>query len=188
MIAVPAMRHYDFQSRLEAIWSDAVAQYRAGNRDPDRYFDDATLADLGSIGLGVMDVYDYAEDFVGGGEPDFATFVMICATRRDYFLNEQGGEWSDNRISVDALPPKDSAYRGIAWLPRIIPKALAKLRGEMPPDLMYGCGGDRKFFKANDIHPAECLRVAWAHQDDEAKIVDWVEARRERAGAAETSA
>ena len=33
---------------------------------------------------------------------------------------------------------------GIAWLPRILVKARLKLRGEMPADLMYGCGGDRQ--------------------------------------------
>ena len=31
-----------------------------------------------------MDVYDYAEDYVSGGDPDFTTFLMICEARRDY--------------------------------------------------------------------------------------------------------
>ncbi|MFT5837141.1 MAG: hypothetical protein ACI9ZV_000645, partial [Candidatus Azotimanducaceae bacterium] len=68
--------------------------------------------------------------------------------------------------------------KGIVWLPRIMPKALAKLRGELPPETMYGCGGDRRFFKTNNIHPAEFLRAAWAYQDDQGKLIDWVVARK----------
>ena len=172
------MEHYTYHQHLKQIWEDAVAQYRDGNREPDTYFDQATLDELASVGLGVMDVYDYAEDFVSRGEPDFETFLLICEVRRDYFLNVQKGQPSDNTLDPDTLPPKDAETRGIGWLPRIIPKALAKLRGELPRDTMYGCGGDRKFLRQNNIHPAEFLRVAWAYGDEPEKLVDWVEARR----------
>ncbi|MFP4166359.1 MAG: DUF5069 domain-containing protein [Opitutales bacterium] len=172
------MEHYTYQKRLRAIWELAVTLYRDGNRDPDDYFDASTRAELASIGLNPMDVYDYAEDFVSSEEPDYDTFLMICEARRDYFFAEQKGTPSSDVIDSEALPPKDTEVRGIVWLPRIIPKALAKLRGELPADIMYGCGGDRKFFKNNNIHPAEFLRVVWAYQDDEAKTIDWVEARR----------
>jgi hypothetical protein len=43
---------------------------------------------------------------------------------------------------------------------------------------MYGCGGDRRFFKANNIHPAEFLRAVWAYEDEPEKLIDWVTARR----------
>jgi hypothetical protein len=43
----------------------------------------------------------------------------------------------------------------------------------MNPDLMYGCGGDRKFFLENDIHPGEFLRVVWACGEDDEAIVQW---------------
>ena len=45
---------------------------------------------------------------------------------------------------------------------------------------MYGCGGDRRFFKENGIHPAEFLRAAWAYEDAESKLIDWVVARKAR--------
>jgi hypothetical protein len=48
----------------------------------------------------------------------------------------------------------------------------------LPTVTMYNCGGDRAFFKAHNIHPAEFLRVAWAYEDEPEKIIDWVEARR----------
>ena len=70
------------------------------------------------------------EDFAKGGDPDLATALEIAAVRSDYFLHEQKGEFSTHRISVDALPSKDADVEGIGWLPRIIPKAEAKLRGE----------------------------------------------------------
>ncbi len=172
------MDHYNYQKTLKQIWEGAVAKYRdEGNRDPDSYFDEATLAELASVGLNVMDVYDYAEDFVGRDEPDFETFLMICEVRRDYFLNVQNGKPSGETLDSDTLPPKTDEVRGIVWLPRIIPKAIAKIRGELPPETMYGCGGDRKFFKENKIHPAEFLRAAWAYENDNDKLIDWVEAR-----------
>jgi hypothetical protein len=172
------MNHYDYHKRLKAIWTHAVLKYKKGKRDPESYFDKATLTELASIGLNAMDVYDYAEDYVSNDDPDFETFLMVSEVRRDYFFTIQNCKLSEKRLDVSTLPPKDLKVRGIVWLPRIIPKAIAKLRGELPSEIMYGCGGDRKFFKNNNIHPAEFLRVAWAYQKNETKIIDWVEARR----------
>jgi len=168
------MDHYNYQKALKQIWEDAVAKYRAGNREPDSYFDEATLSELASIGLNTMDVYDYAEDFVTRDEPDFETFLLVASARRDYFLSVQAGQPSGQTIASEALPPKDAEIKGVVWLPRIMPKAYAKLKGELPPETMYGCGGDRKFFKENNIHPADFLRAAWAFEDDESKLIDWV--------------
>tara|TARA_R110002111_G_scaffold204598_1_gene269304 strand:+ start:188 stop:712 length:525 start_codon:yes stop_codon:yes gene_type:complete len=172
------MNHYTYQKTLKTIWEDAVAQYQSGNRQPDSYFDSATLADLASVGLNTMDVYDYAEDFVNHGGPDFETFLMVCEARRDYFLTAQSGKRSNNVIDSSSLPAKTDEAAGIVWLPRIMPKALAKLRGELPADTMYGCSGDQRFFRENDIHPAEFLRAAWAYEEDTSKLVDWVVARK----------
>ena len=63
---------------------------------------------------------------------------------------------------------------GIAWLPRLIVKARAKLRGEMPPELMYGCGGDRPFLRGVNIHLADFLRVVWAAGEDDRRVVEHV--------------
>ncbi|MGC6424371.1 MAG: DUF5069 domain-containing protein [Lentimonas sp.] len=171
------MSHYTYQKRLKSIWTAAVEKYRSGHRKPEGFFDEATLAELATFGLNVMDVFDYAEDYVDEETPDFETFLMICEARRDYFLTIQEGTLSDKRLDSSTLPPKDSEMRGIVWLPRIIPKAIAKLKGELPHETMYCCGGDRYFLSTNDIHPAEFLRVVWAYEDEPEKIADWVEAR-----------
>lgn len=171
------MDHYSYQTTLKTIWQDAVAKYEGGNREPETYFDEATLAELASIGLNTMDVYDFAEDFVTRDEPDFETFLMISEARRDYFLTVQEGKPSGKTLDPTTLPEKTDEVNGIAWLPRIMPKAIAKLRGELPSDTMYCCGGDRRFLKEHKIHPAEFLRAAWAYEDDTDKLVAWVEAR-----------
>ena len=72
------------------------------------------------------------------------------------------------------LPGKAEAVKGITWLPRLIPKAKAKLRGELPASLMYSCGGDRAFFKQHDILPAEFLSLVWRNENNDGAIVDWV--------------
>ncbi len=173
------MQHHNYSKRLKAIWDDAVAQYQNSNRTPDSFFDAATLAELASIGLNAMDVYDPVEDFLGGADIYFATFLLISDSRRDYFLNKQNGQASAHTLDSSTLPPKDLEVRGIVWLPRIMPKALAKLRGDLPSETMYDCGGDRRFFKTNNIHPAEFLRAAWAYEDEPEKLIDWVVARRD---------
>jgi hypothetical protein len=63
---------------------------------------------------------------------------------------------------------------GIPWLPRIIAKAEAKLRGEMDPDTMFGCGGDRAFCSKHHIHPADFLRVVWAARGDRNRVLQFV--------------
>jgi len=172
------MKHYAYHQTLKTIWDEAVAKYRGGNRKPESYFDDDTLTQLAAIGLNTMDVYDYAEDYVTRDEPDFETFLMICEARRDYFLTVQKGTPSEEVLDSDTLPPKEASVEGIAWLPRIIPKAVAKLRGELPPETMFNCGGDRRFFRENKIHPAEFLRAAWAYEDNPAELVKWVASRK----------
>ncbi len=117
------------------------------------------------------------EEIAKGGEPTLKTALEIAAVRRDYFLQEQNGTFSTHRIAMADLPSKDARVEGIDWLPRLIPKAVAKLRGEMPPDLMYGCGGDRKFFRTYAIDPAELLRQTWKAGGDSSKIVAWVKSQ-----------
>lgn len=172
------MDHYNHTRHLKALWQSAVEQYSNGNRQPDSYFSSDEMSFLQAIGLNAMDVYDYVEDYNAGGDPDFETFLTISEARRDYFLHAQKGKPSPERLDPATLPAKTESVGDIVWLPRILPKAIAKLRGELPSEIMYGCGGDRRFFKENNIHPAEFLRVTWAYEDAPDKIIDWVESRR----------
>jgi Domain of unknown function (DUF5069) len=173
------MKHYNFAEQLRTLWDKAAALYAKGQRDAGTYFTSAELAFLAGNGLTAQNLYDYAEDFTGGGEPTWDTALAIELVRRDFFLNAQDGKASKVVLEEAMLPAKTAAVQGIEWLPRLIPKARAKLRGELPPSLMYCCGGDRRFFKTHDIHPAEFLSLVWRQDHASSSIVDWV-VRRSR--------
>jgi hypothetical protein len=85
----------------------------------------------------------------------------------------KGGK-SDRVLDPASLPAKTSEVDGIVWLPRILAKARAKLRGELDPNTMYCCGGDRAFLKRHDIAPADFLRAVWAAGDDDTRVIDYV--------------
>lgn len=173
------MSHFEFPARFRALYETAVARYRQGQRGPDTFFTAEEKSWLAANGIAPQHVYDYAEDHNNyAGEPGlFHAFAIECV-RRDYFLNVQGGRASSTTLDAAKLPAKTDAVRGIAWLPRLLPKARAKLRGELPPSLMFCCGGDRAFFKEHDILPAEFLTALWRSGDDDAPVVEWVLGRR----------
>ena len=164
----------DWERTFSGLFQPAVEKYRQGHTKAQGLVDTQGVTFLSSIGYTEQEFFDFVEDFAKGGEPTLETALHIAAVRRDYFLREQKSTPSAHRISMDNLPSKDAEIDGIGWLPRLIPKAEAKLRGEMPPDLMYCCGGDRKFFKAHGIDPADFLRKVWRVRGNQADIVAWV--------------
>ncbi len=168
------MKNYDFTAKFRAAYDQAVAQYTKGSREAASFFDGPQAAFLAANGITAQHMYDYAEDHVGGGEPGYDNALAIELVRRSYFLNTQGGKASKTVLDESTLPSKTDAVRGIDWLARIIPKAKAKLRGELPASLMYCCGGDRRFFKAHDLLPSEFLGVVWRYENDDAALIDWV--------------
>jgi hypothetical protein len=171
------MKHYDFPTHFRDLYAKAVGLYAKGQRGAATYFDAVEVAWLTSNGLSPQNLYDYAEDENNGGEPGFAHALLIENARRKYFHIVQGGKPSGVVLNADSLPAKSESVRGIEWLPRIIPKAKAKLKGELPDTLMYCCGGDRRFFKAHDILPVEFLGLIWQNGDNDAATIDWVVAR-----------
>ena len=163
--------NYGWQQRLRELYDKAQVKYRNENRKVETMFTPREVGVLRAFGAKPMELYDYAED---SSDLDWETALLITAARRDYFLHEQKGVWSEKTIKIEELPPKDAQLEGIAWLPRIIDKAKARLRGELPNDLMYCCGGDRKFFRAHDLHPADFLRLVWSAKGKQEKIVEYV--------------
>jgi len=168
------MKHYDFADKFRALYDKAVKLYASGNADKATYFTADEQAFLTANGIGIQALFDYAEDHNNGGEPGYDRALAIETVRRDYFLNVQHGKPSTTVLDEAKMPAKADAVKGIEWLPRIIPKAKAKLRGELPASLMYSCGGDRRFFKQHDIHPAEFLSLVWRNGDNDTATIDWV--------------
>jgi hypothetical protein len=175
------MKNYDFPNRFKALYDQAVDLYAKGRRGAGTFFDKEQADWLAANGLTPQHLYDYAEDEVGDHEPGFGHALTIETLRRGYFINVQGGRPSSTVLDESKLPAKSEQAQGIEWLPRIIPKAKAKLKGELPPSLMYCCGGDRRFFKAHDIVPEEFLGIIWGNGDNDAATIDWVVARSKAA-------
>ena len=169
------MKHYDFTAKFHALYNQAVARYASGHRGADTMFSAEEVAFLRENGITAQHMYDYAEDHNNyNGEPGADNALAIELIRRDYFLNVQHGQPSKTVLAEPSLPAKTESVRGIEWLPRIIPKARAKLKGELPTSLMYCCGGDRKFLKQHDILPSEFLALIWRSELNNAAIIDWV--------------
>ena len=168
------MSHYAFAQTFRALYDKAVALYAQGRRGAETYFTADETAWLAANGITIQHLYDYAEDNANYGEPGYDLALGIELVRRDYFLNIQHGQPTGNISDPATWPAKDAVVNGIGWLPRILPKTRAKLRGELPSSLMYGCAGDRKFFKAHDINPVEFLSLVWRHLDHDQAVIDWV--------------
>lgn len=167
---------YHWATRFGELFVSCCDEYEEGNKNFEEWFDDDDLEFLSSIGCKPRELFDFIEDCCAsdGDEPTPETALLVAAVRRDYFLVEQCGKPSDKVVTADQLPGKKEELGGVPWLPRIIAKAEAKLRGEMDPDIMYGCGGDRAFLSEFGIHPADFLRVVWAAKGDKARIERFV--------------
>jgi hypothetical protein len=169
--------HYKFAETFRELYDRALDLYSRGQRSPHTFFSAEENAWLAANGLTPQHIYDYAEDHATFSEPGYDIALGIEYVRRDYFLNVQDGHPSAIVLDESTLPAKTATVNGLEWLPRIIPKARAKLRGELPPSLMYCCGGDRRFFQTHDIHPVEFLSFLWRHEHDTARVIDWVTRR-----------
>jgi hypothetical protein len=171
------MSSYLWTQNLREIYDKAVTLYKNGNRELDSYFSNEEKEFLSSIGLRPINLYDYAEDMTNSSEPDWNIVLLMAAARRDYFLYHQHGKTSAVITEAQSLPPKPEELDGILWLPRIIKKAQCFLEGGLCHEIMYCCGGDRRFLKEHDIHPADFLRIVWASGGEKTKILDYLRKR-----------
>jgi len=167
---------FHWASRFGELFVSCCDEYEEGNKDYEAWFDDEDMEFLASMGHSPREVFDFVEDCCNGegDEPTPETALLVAAVRRDYFWVEQAGKTSTKVVTPSELPAKTDQMEGIPWLPRIIAKAEAKLRGEMDPDIMFGCGGDRAFLSEHGIHPADFLRLVWAAKGDKDRIVKFV--------------
>ena len=166
------MSSYDWSEQFRRIFDRAAATCRSGQRDPAKMFTAEEVQQLAALGCSAQEMFDFADDSVRYGEPSCETALLITAVRRAYFSEEMNSHPSGRAITMDSLPAKDAELGGFRWLPRLIAKARAKLRGEMPAELMYGCAGDRKFLLEVGWHPADFLRLVWTTGGDARQILE----------------
>lgn len=162
-----------------ALFTRCCDLYRGGNRDFETYYQPADHRFLAGIGCKPREFFDFIEDFCDEGNPSPATALLVAAVRREYFLDVQNGVTATGPLlGRDDVPTFGDELDGIAYLPRILAKARAKLEGRLDPDLMFGCGGDRNFLrKHGDIHPADFLRRVRTAGDDDQAVATWIRSR-----------
>jgi len=93
----------------------------------------------------------------------------------DYFLkcNEPP---SGQVLDVDKLPAKTDAVQGVEWLPRLIPKAKAKLRGELRHRSCIAAAVTG-VSSARTIFYRRIPILVWRNLQDDQAIIHWVMAR-----------
>ena len=164
----------DWQTEFRNVWDRGVAAWKSGRRTAQTMFSPEDAAFLAGIGCTTQELFDFVDDSMGYDDLDFDTALAVTAIRRDYFLNVMHGKASGRVVEMSELPAKSEAVDGIAWLPRLIAKARAKLRGEMNPDLMYGCAGDRPFLQSHNMTLPQFLQLVKDCGDDDRAIVEAV--------------
>lgn len=137
-------------------------------------FEPKDVAFLACIGCTAQELFDFVDDSLRYDDLDFETVLAVSAIRREYFLNVMRGKPTGQVVQMDELPAKAAAVDGIPWLPRLIAKARIKLRGELNPDLMYGCAGDRPFLRQHHMTLPQFLQIVRDNEHDDRAIIDAV--------------
>ncbi len=164
----------DWLEEFRTLFDSKVTAYKKGIPNAAAMFSKEEEVFLRSIGSTPQEIFDFVEDWADDGTPDPETALAITKIRRDYFLQVQQGQFPEKLISESNFPSRSASLAGLEWFPRIIEKARAKLRGELPSDLMYSCGGDRRFLSKVNMDPVEFLRTVWEAGDNNDHIVKFV--------------
>jgi hypothetical protein len=164
----------DWVEAFRTLFDSKSTVYKNGIRNAGAMFSNEEKDFLSSIGATPQEIFDFVEDWCSYGTPDLETTLAITEIRRNYFLQEQQGRFPEKPIRENEFPSRSASLAELEWLPRIIEKARAKLRGELPPDLMYSCGGDRRFLNKVNIGPIEFLQTVWEAGDNIDHIVKFV--------------
>ncbi len=164
----------EWNDRFMTLFKDAVERYHLRPQTAvEQFFLPAEQEFLASIGSSAAEMHAYVQEYATRGEPSPATALLIAAARRSFFMTQQRG-MSGNAQPVRArdLPAENEEFQEIAYLPRIISKASAKLYGTLDSSVMYYCEKDRQFLREHgNIPPADFLYLTWSARGDKQKIV-----------------
>jgi|TARA_B100001971_G_scaffold6592_1_gene5485 hypothetical protein len=128
----------DWETKFREVFDAGVGRSKTGCDDPDAMFEPDEVSFLVSIGCSAQEMFDFCDDYVGWDDVIYENVVELQGVRRDHFKNGLNSQPAILRMEMHEFPPKDAEVEGIAWLPRLIVKARAKLAGQLPADLMYG--------------------------------------------------
>ena len=170
----------DWTAEFQQLFNSAVTRYQSGLRGASQIFEEKDVEFLSSIGARPTEIYDFVEDWSEVGEPSLETILAIAAVRNDYFVKEQGRTSSEFVQAPETFPAGTLALGSFRWLPRIIAKARAKLKGELPAEIMFSCGTDRPFLKKVGISPEDFLKTVWEAEPNDQAILARVEEASKR--------
>ena len=128
----------DWETQFRDLFIAGVERHKAGRQSPDTMFEPAEAKFLESIGCGTQEMFDFCDDYVNWDDVIYDHIEELQAVRYDHFKNGLNCQPASRRMEMNEFPAKTDEVEGIAWLPRLITKARAKLAGQLPADLMYG--------------------------------------------------
>ena len=128
----------DWRTQFHDLFFKGVERHKQGRQSPEGMFEGEEPDFLESIGCSTQEMFDFCDDYVRWGDVIYEQVEELQAVRYEHFINELNSEPTSHPMEMDEFPPKAAELEGIAWLPRLILKARAKLAGNLPADLMYG--------------------------------------------------
>lgn len=128
----------DWKTQFRDLFYRGVERYQEGRRSPETMFESDEPTFLESIGCSTQEMFDFCDDYIRWGDVIYEHVEEVQAVRLDYFANDLNSQPAARRMEMEEFPAKTDEIAGIAWLPRLIVKARAKLEGTLPADLMYG--------------------------------------------------
>ena len=129
---------HDWKTQFRAVFDAGVQRRKEGSNEPVAMFERDEVAFLESIGCSAQEMFDFCDDYVGWDDVIYEHVEALQVVRYEHFVEELDSQPAAHRMEMDDFPAKTDKVEGIAWLPRLILKARAKLAGQLPADLMYG--------------------------------------------------
>ena len=128
----------EWKQQFRELFNTGVERHEAGRQCLDTMFEPAEAKFLESIGCSTQEMFDFCDDYVNWDDVIYEHAEELQAVRYEHFKNELNSHPASRRMEMHEFPAKTDEVEGIAWLPRLIVKARAKLAGQLPADLMYG--------------------------------------------------
>ena len=130
--------HENWRQQFHELFFTGVKRYEAGRHGPESMFETEDTIFLESIGCSALEMFDFCDDYVRWGDVIYEHVEELQAVRLEHYQTTLNRQPAERQMSMDEFPAKSDEAEGIAWLPRLITKARAKLAGSLPADLMYG--------------------------------------------------
>jgi len=128
----------NWTQQFHDLFFTGVKRYEEGRQSPETMFETKDIKFLESIGCSTLEMFDFCDDYVRWGDVIYEHVEELQAVRLEHYQTTLNRQPAERQMNMDEFPAISDEVEGIAWLPRLITKARAKLAGSLPADLMYG--------------------------------------------------